>query len=272
MLVNPPPLLASQVAWATDIHTDCYAGDIEALGASWAAAYPGADTLLITGDIGTSVNLAEALADLQRGWRGRLAFVLGNHDRWHASFREVDNLIRRLCAERPGLIWLTEAAPIELSPRCALVGIDGFYDCGWGNGAESSRFMNDWSAIGDLAGQRRPARAADLQARGHRNAAAGEIILRRALASYDEVLFATHVPPWRDAVIGDPEAYPWYIARFMGEMIERVALENPSKKIRVLAGHIHEPRNFDVSPNVSCSTGSAIYRHPAIYTCIDIPR
>ena len=253
--------LACRIAWASDIRLDLYAGlpaedqhttrgnHIERLGAAWAREST-ADLLLITGGISTSVGLAEQLTDLQRGWGRRIAFVVGDSDRLFSKRAVVDDMLRRLQVEAPGLIWLTEAEPIELSPRCALVGADSF--------CNTSR-ANDVRIL----------------EQGIRGAEAGERTLLAALALYDEVLFATHDPPWRHLVLPPADRSAWYVqceAGEMGEMIQRVARAHPRKKVRVLCGAVREAADFDIAPNLACSTAASVERHPTIFTHVDLPR
>ena len=77
---------------------------------------------------------------------------------------------------------------------------------------------------------------------GRQDAAAAEFVLREALARFKRVVFATHVPPSREAVwrARRSEDYlPWYGARAMAEMLERVAVDCPDRELVVLSGHVH---------------------------------
>ena len=83
---------------------------------------------LVTGDIGESDSVGRFVDEL-----GRIApiyYVLGNHDYYRSSIDEVR-------ATLPGG-WLPGLAPVQLTDRTVLLGIDGWGDARCGDLASQS--------------------------------------------------------------------------------------------------------------------------------------
>src|SRR5215475_12570896 len=83
--------------------------------------------LLVTGDIGEGdsvVRFVTELADI-----APIYFVLGNHDFYRSSIAAVRGQVQRLDDRAT---WLPALAPLQLTERVALLGVDGWGDarCG----------------------------------------------------------------------------------------------------------------------------------------------
>lgn len=257
------------LAHTTDIHLDHRVplGFPEHLSASGAAA------VVITGDIATSDTFPEHLAEVAEDSGLPLDFVLGNHDYYGSTraltHREASTIHARTFG-KGSVHWLREAGVVDLGEGVALVGIDGLYDAGLGS-PEAGMHLNDFMLIGDFKLLHRRRIIETVQAWGREDAARGRELLRSACHDFRRVFFATHVPPFPEAVRDKhggprplPEALPWYCARAMGEMLFAVATEHQKTEIVVLCGHTHQAADEQIAPNLRVMVGKAQYGAPAL--------
>ncbi len=75
------------------------------------------DAALITGDISTSTHLTRHLREISEACGDRkVYYLLGNHDYFHGSLREVDQAVTDLSRSHRNLVPLGHGEIIELSP------------------------------------------------------------------------------------------------------------------------------------------------------------
>lgn len=211
------------------------------------------DALLVTGDTAEADTLAGFLGDLAA--IAPVYFVLGNHDFYRSTIREVRDRVRGLGAR---LTWLPPRGPIKLTERVTMIGVDGWADARCGDLASKVQ-LSDWQLIGDLKNQDVKARIKALQDLGASEGRNLRIALERAPAGV-ELLVLTHVPPFPEACVydgkmSDPPWLPWFTCIATGEALLAHARANPGTKMTVLCGHSHGIGTYTPLPNLEVRTG-----------------
>ena len=257
-----------RIVWLTDIHLNGVSDEATAtLLESVCACHPAG--VLIGGDIAEAPDVQDYLIRIAEGLDCPVYFVLGNHDYYFGSVKQVRQEVCDLCQRYPQLMYLTDSEPVLLSDRTALVGHDGWADGRCGDYRNSRVVMSDHRLIDELAGVAQEARLALLQ--GFAEAAADHVrrVLPRALECAREVLLLTHVPPFREACwhegrIADDQWAPHFSSQVMGETIVEIMRARPDQQLTVLCGHTHSSGEFMPTSNVRVLTGAAEYGSPDI--------
>jgi len=135
-----------KLAWATDIHLD-HAGE-SARRRFCQSVNEQADALVVTGDIVESRILGSALESLATLTERPVYFVLGNHDYYRGSVAGTRRQVGYVVDE--GLVYLSQAGVVGLSPNTALVGHDGWADGRLGDLDGSDVILNDFLLIDEL--------------------------------------------------------------------------------------------------------------------------
>ena len=123
VLASAVPKSATDLAWLTDLHLNFCPGRVQELLDRVDATEP--DVVLIGGDIGEApdvIGYFEQFATLDRP----VYFVLGNHDFYRGSIRQVRAAAEGLCRRVENLNYLPSAGVVELTSGAALVGHDGW--------------------------------------------------------------------------------------------------------------------------------------------------
>ncbi|MBL9125092.1 MAG: metallophosphoesterase [Planctomycetaceae bacterium] len=256
------------VAWLTDLHLNFL--DVVKLSAfldQVVARRP--DAVLISGDIGEARSVIRYLEQLAAAWPLPIYFVLGNHDFYFGSIREIREQVAELCQRHANLHWLGSSQVAELAPRTALVGHDGWADARLGDYERSTVMMNDYRLIAELANHTKATRWPLLQALGDEAAEHFRRVLPAALARYPHVVLVTHVPPFREACwhegqVSNDEWLPHFSCRAAGEAILEVMRRFPDRRVTVLCGHTHGIGVTRPADNVVVYTGGASYGEPEI--------
>jgi 3',5'-cyclic-AMP phosphodiesterase len=261
-------------AWCTDIHLnfakpDALAEFLHRLRATEA------DVVLLGGDIAEATDVVQYLGLLDSQLQRRVYFVLGNHDFYFGSISHVRDEVRALCARREQLVYLTDAAVVELAEQVALVGHDGWADARIGDYERSMIMMNDYKLIQELAGVSKEQRWPLLQALGDEAAAVIRRVLPQALARYESVYLLTHVPPlreacWYNGAISNDEWAPHFTCKAVGDAILEIMPDYPERSLTVLCGHTHGCGEAHPLPNVWIYTGAAVYGFPAVNRVITV--
>ncbi len=198
-----------RLAWATDIHLD-HATE-SARRRFCQSVNERADTVVVTGDIAERHILGSALSALAEQTGQPVYFVLGNHDFYRGSVAATRRQMGYVVNDTPGLVYLSQAGVVELTPSTALVGHDGWADGRLGDLVGSDVILNDFLLIDELKHWRdhhaldKPALRQALQALGDEAAEYLRSVLAPAAKQYLKVIVATHVPPFREAA--------WYQGR-----------------------------------------------------------
>ena len=102
-----------------------------------------------------------------------------------------------------------------------------------------------------------------------------KIVLPDALASYDNVVVVTHVPPFREAAwyegeISNDNWLPFFCCKAVGDVLTEQMEANPDSRLTVLCGHTHGQGEAQILPNLRVVTGGAQYRRPQIQGVLEI--
>jgi Icc protein len=274
--LNVEPKNVFRLAWLTDLHLNFlpYAQADEFL-TRVETLEP--DAVLITGDISEARDLRGVLQHIEERLERTVYFVLGNHDFYHGSIREVRELAARVSAGAANrLSYLTALSePVTLTPTVALVGHDGWADARLGDYERSLVMMNDYRLIAELAAHGKRDRWPILQALGDEAAEHVRTVLPKALERFPHVLLATHVPPlreacWHEGRLSDDEWAPHFTCKAMGEAILAIMRDFPERRLTVFCGHTHSPGQCRPLPNVEILTGGAKYGLPAVQRVLEL--
>jgi predicted MPP superfamily phosphohydrolase len=263
-----------RIVWLTDLHLNFLSDDridefLDRVAAQEAAG------VIASGDIGESKNVVDYLERFAERVGGPIYFVLGNHDFYCGSIRQVRADVAALCRRDPRLIWLNAVDVVDLAPRWALVGHDGWADARLGDYERSLVMMNDYRLIAEFARMSKQDRWPLLMAEA--DAAADHIrrVLPEALERHARVLLATHVPPfrnacWHEGQISDDEWLPHFTSKAMGDAIIEIMRDYPERELMVLCGHTHGRGECRPAPNIIVHTGGAQYGAPGIERVLEL--
>lgn len=260
-----------RLSWATDIHLDKVTPTMfDRFTAALRAQKP--DHVVLTGDLSEAPTLDAHLRRLADAVPVPLSFVLGNHDYYGGVVASV----RRAAGAFPFATYLPKHGVQTLAPGVALVGVDGWGDCRYGNHAGTKVLVNDFVRIHDLRvrylrGAHRPY----LRALGEREGARLRELLLDAAKTHARVLIATHVPPfeeatWHDGKASGPDFTPFFACKSTGEAILEVAAWNRAVSFTVLCGHVHGGGIVQKGANLVIRTGAAAYGAPAPQEPLDL--
>jgi UDP-2,3-diacylglucosamine pyrophosphatase LpxH len=263
--------------WASDIHLDFLQPEkaIKSFGEYLRKENPKADGLIITGDIAVGVSLVSSLEELSDGFGLPIYFVLGNHDRYYSSFKEVELEVNKLVNRRKNIYWINNNV-IDLSNKIKLIGCDGWYDARYGFGADSNILLSDWDLIKDLTSCKYDKCFREILNRECADGFAKQLSeTLNSISNVNHVIITTHIPPyigaaWHEGKISDNNSLPWFSSKATGDAIDRFAAENLDVSVTVLCGHTHSPGIYRPSENVVVYTGKAEYYYPALCGYINL--
>ncbi len=257
-----------KIAWLTDIHLEfCEPLDIERFFQS--VSQSDADGVLIGGDISHADRLQSDLERLERVVCRPIYYVLGNHDYYGKSIREVRAFVAGLSRGSRWAHWLVTSGVVPLTSRAALVGHDSWADGRLGDFEHSSVMLNDYYLIRDLCDLHPAERLEKLNALGDEAAAFFANLLPGAFERFEKLVVLTHVPPfesacWYDGHISDKDWLPHFTCKAVGDVLLRTMQERPDREMLVLCGHTHGAGQSQVLPNLLVKTGGAEYGRPQI--------
>jgi predicted MPP superfamily phosphohydrolase len=258
----------TRIVWSTDIHLNFVQPEIldQYVGHLVDAA---PDYVVLSGDIAESRSVVQFLSVLNDRLDCQILFVLGNHDYYYGSIAQTRDNVRRLCAERDRLVYMTDAGCVKLAENVGLVGHDGWADGRIGDYERSMILMNDYRLIDELSGLGKKDRWQALKALGDEAAVAIHQSLPQALGKYEHVFLVTHVPPlraacWYNGRLSDDEWAPHFTCKAVGDALLELAQQYPQSQLTVLCGHTHSPGECKPLANMQIFTGGAEYGFPAI--------
>ena len=275
----------------TDIHINfCHEEKIKSFCKHIVEERP--DAVVITGDIAEAQNVVHYLGLLHLYTEPHtfpIFFVLGNHDYYNSSFKEVRDTMERLFtyqhkgirtpqigkgSKTKRLAWLNSSGVIPLTNDTCLVGADGFYDGQYGNFFFSKVVLNDYTVIKDLAWpqcKNKHEQHAKINEIAQHDAVIIGDNVRSAFKDYKakKVFVATHVSPFQENSVyngkqSDEHWMPHFSNKSLGDELMACAIENPDKEIIVLCGHSHGTIEVKHLSNLICFTGQARYHYPDI--------
>jgi predicted phosphohydrolase len=236
------------------------------------------EALLVTGDIGESDSVIRFVEGLGEQTGAPVYFVLGNHDYYRSSIRIIRDQAQR--APKRGT-YLSAVAPIRITPRTVLLGVDGWGDARCGD-VTSTVQLSDWNLIEDFRKVRadRAGRVELLQRLGTNEGRALRERFEQVPPDAKEILVLTHVPPFPGACVYDgeqsePAWLPWFTCIATGEALADYADAHPDTQITVLCGHSHGIGSYRPWPNLEIRTGGwppgvEDYGNPVVQATLDI--
>lgn len=252
-------------------------------GAYLAKENPKATGLILTGDISSAFGIERHLEQLAEGFGKPIYFVLGNHDYYGSSWKDVDKKVRKVVYDNnylndnPTLHFLNDGYHMH-NDLCVL-GVGGWYDVRHGN-KHSSIGLNDFYEIEEIRESigeyEEMVKVIRTRARSEANRLAG--MLREACATdVETILVCTHVAPyaecsWHEGKPSDNEWVPWFSSKATGDVLDVITKDFPNKTFIVLCGHSHSPGIVQVRDNLTVYTGPAKYGHPDVAGYIDTDR
>lgn len=263
-----------RLAWLTDIHLNFVtSAEIDLFFDNIADDDP--DAIVITGDIGEASSVTGFLEWMEARLQRPIYFVLGNHDFYYGSIREVRQEVTRITHDSQWLTWLTGGRIVTLTDDTALIGHDGWADGRSGDYANSPILMSDYLLVEELAGLSRRGRLEKLNTLGDAAAAYFDTLLPLALAQYRRVIAVTHPPPfpeaaWHEGKISTDEFLPHLVCTAVGQTLRGVMQRHPDHELLVLCGHTHGEGEVAILPNLSVLTGGAEYGQPEVQRMFDL--
>jgi predicted MPP superfamily phosphohydrolase len=244
------------LGWATDLHFDHASEDeIEKFLSSVKT-----DHLLITGDIANGKTVENALNLIQERLKIPVYFVLGNHDFYGSSIKEI-----REKAKKFNYLPQNDVA----IDGVLLVGADGWADGRSGNFHTSPVLMNDFELIDEPKNLTVPERLNAIQKLSKESNDLLEEKIINGLKHYDKIIIATHVPPFRQACLyqsepSDDAWAPYFVNTDLGYRLIKIFNEKPQKKGLVLSGHSHNTALYSPLLNLEVRVGNAEYGYPTL--------
>ena len=254
-------------AWLSDTHfnfvkEDVFSGLCSQICASQAQG------IWLTGDIAESKDVEKHLLALHVQTKLPIYFVLGNHDYYGSSIKEVHQKITYLHKEHAQLYWLDETQPIWLSKEQVLIGVGGWGDAKAGDFMGTPIRINDHRLIQELSQLPRLELQKKLRVLGEQMAQRlHEKLLQSAKAK--RICVLTHVPPfvdacWHNGNVGDGNWTPDFVCVSVGEVLRSFAQSHRDISIQVLCGHGHSRGIAQIAHNLTVHTAAAEYRKPCV--------
>lgn len=256
-----------KIQWLTDLHLDKADEMIRCsfLRSLRAAAF---DMAIVTGDISDSRSVTNHIACLAESIAPRpVYYTLGNHDYYGGKIGDVEGRLDALCSSVVNLHRLGRGYAVALGDSIGLLGHDG-----WGDGrARGARprdaYSPDRRAIDDFRELSMDAWGKVNRELGDRSVSYFRRVLPYALTCYRNVLIATHVPPFANAVkfgnrTTSPTALSCFVNAGAGALIKKIAGQFPDRNIEVLCGHTHCRAEVRIAPNIRVRVGHAKIGRP----------
>ncbi len=165
------------------------------------------DATIISGDIAIShhffipnyfLTTEYCIRELRRITNKPVYFILGNHDYYFGSIATIRADMRAL-SRTQGIRWLTNGNVVEITPKVAMIGHDGWYDMRNGDPV-TSIVMSEFEYVKEFDGYRRDFNIAKKLCQKLADEAATYFtkVLPIVFESYEKVILLTHVPPFAE--------------------------------------------------------------------------
>jgi len=259
----------TRIAWLTDLHLEFLRSpqEIDAFSESIIAASP--DCILIGGDTSIAPYFERDILRLTGRIQVPIYFVLGNHDFYEGSIKQVRMIAEGLTKTSQWLRWLPVEGIVELAANTGLIGHDSWADGRLGNGVDSQVSLNDYFLVDELTNLTTTDRFRRLNALGDEAANFFQELLPSVLKRFRNVIILTHVPPFRDACwhegkISDDEFLPHFTCQAVGDVLFSIMQRHPQCSATILCGHTHGHGEATILPNLHVKTGGAEYGQPKV--------
>lgn len=267
-----------KLAWLTDIHLN-FLDDDARIQFYQEIEKNTCDAVLISGDIAEASSISDILKEMANHIKIPIYFILGNHDYYRGQVHEVREEMTSLTQADKLLYWLPASGLQSLNTNTILVGQDGWADGRLGDYQNSRVTLNDSHMIADLFQEKilgkshlleKMQQLADADAR--RLQSDLELVIGK---NPKKIIVLTHVPPFKEACmhqgkISNDDWLPYFSSKVTGDVLMKVAEENPEIEFLVLCGHTHSSSCYQPLVNLCIKAGKAEYYRPEIQEIIKI--
>lgn len=237
------------------------------------------DAVLISGDIAEATNVVQLLNEMANAIQKPIYFVLGNHDYYRGTIDDVREKMLALTQKENHLHWLPTSGLITLTDNIILIGQDGWADGRLGDYQNSNIKLNDERMIGDLfqasiLGKQHALQK--MQQLADLDAAKLQQNLEKAVKQNPKkIIVVTHVPPFKEACLhqgkmSDDNWLPYFSSKATGDVLTKIAQENPTIEFLVLCGHTHSEAHYQPFENLIVKAGKAKYYQPVTQKLIEL--
>lgn len=261
-----------KLAWLTDIHINFLDSDERNVFYK-KIIDDHCDGVLITGDIAEADCVSDFLSEMQRAINKPIYFVLGNHDYYRGQIDKVHEAATQLTKNNNQLFWLSASGIQLLNKDTILVGQDGWADGRLGDYTNSRVGLNDSRLIMDLFQAKilgkfklleKMQELADIDAKNLQRD-----LLLAIKQNPKKIIVLTHIPPFKEACMhegemSDDEWIPYFTSKATGDVLMRIAKNNPATEFLVLCGHTHSEAHYQALNNLTVRAGRAEYGYPSI--------
>jgi len=261
-------------AWLTDIHLnflnndqiDCFLKSL---------SLEDVDGFFISGDIAEANSIADHLEHAASVLKKSIYFVMGNHDYYDGSIKELRAEVADLVRQTDNLFWLNVVDFISLTKCTALIGHDSWADGRFGDFQGSSVELNDFYYIEELKLKGKVDRLKAMQVLASDAAEYFRKTLPKALENHSQIIVVTHVPPfqeacWHEGQRSGDDWLPFFSCKVAGDVLKEMMAQHPSCEMTVYCGHTHSSGECQILPNLKVITGAAEYGEPKIQSIIDV--
>ncbi|MCW5589022.1 MAG: metallophosphoesterase [Legionellales bacterium] len=267
-----------KLTWLTDIHLN-FLDKQKRNNFYLTITHEDSDAVLISGDIAEAPSISFLLKEMSVALNKPIYFVLGNHDYYHGQVDEVRQEMVELTQAEKLLYWLPAVGMQVLTTNIILVGHDGWADARYGDYANSRIVLNDSHLIADLFQAKIIGKFQllnKMQQLAERDALQLQENLLLALKQHPKnIIVLTHVPPFKETClhqgkVSDANWLPYFGSKVMGDLLLRVAKDNPAVEFLVLCGHTHSAAHYQPLVNLLVKAGNAEYYQPGLQELINI--
>ena len=265
--------VSKSLAWASDIHFEFATSD--KMNHFYEEVNKSSSThLLIAGDtsVGQEEKIVTTIKEIQKNIDCPLFFICGNHDFYGSSFEKVRTAIAKDSTTSP--LYVHKTSGIKLTPKTALAAHDGWCDGRSGTFFNSTIALNDFFYIEDFNVKQVEDIFTEqifhqLNHLGNDSAAYAKDTLPNLFKEYQNVIFLTHVPPfressWYNGKIGDDGGAPFFVNQALGNALKEIMEEHPENNLTVLCGHTHHEARYQPLENLLVLTADAEYGNPRV--------
>ena len=252
-----------KIVWLSDIHLDFLNSQQRS---DFYVAIPKCDHIVISGDIANGDTVLNYVADMELATGTPVHFVLGNHDFYGSSIKNI-----RAAAKK--LNWIPRNNGTPLSDDTVLVGADGWGDCRNGDYENNNMTMSDWLHIDELRvaygkGPKELKQALQKIADGDARKLAKRVS-KAVTDGFKRIIIVSHVPPYENACLNSgrkstPSGLCFFSSQILGTTIGPIAKANPEIDFLWLCGHTHSKIKLTVLINLVVNVAGSDYYNPTV--------
>ena len=265
-----------QLTWLTDIHLN-FIDDDARRKFYHEIVDTQCDAVLISGDIAEAPCLVDMLNEMANYVKKPIYFILGNHDYYRGQVNGLRETITSLTKTHDQLFWLPASGIQRLNNSTILLGQDGWADGRLGDYQNSRVVLNDSRMIADLFQEKILGKLQlleKMQQLADTDANQLQSNLVQAISQNPKkIIVLTHVPPFKEACmhngkVSDEDWLPYFSSKVVGDVLMKIAEENPVIEFLVLSGHTHSEAKYHPINNLIVEVGKAEYCRPTIQKII----